>query len=100
MPINEADRHVLALAVHVAAPTIVTENLRDFPVHLLEPFDIEAISTDTFVLAQVDLHQDGILASIDAMAARRRRSPSTRGEIIDALELRLPAAMAALRRGL
>ena len=98
MPVNEKDRHVLALAVHVGAPTIVTENLRDFPGQLLEPFGIEAISTDAFVLAQVDLHPTGVLASIDAMALRRQRSPRTRVEIIDALERRLPTAMGVLRR--
>ena len=31
MPVNGKDRHVLALAVHVGAPTIVTRNLRDVP---------------------------------------------------------------------
>jgi hypothetical protein len=65
---------------------------------LLEPFGIEAISPDAFVLAQVDLHPAGVLASIDAMALRRQRSPRTRVEIIDALERRLPTAMGALHR--
>lgn len=98
MPVNEKDRHVLALAVHVGAPTIVTENLRDFPTQLLEPVGIEAVSTDAFVLAQVDLHPAGVLTAINAMAARRRRTPKTRAEIIDALERRLPHSMGALRR--
>lgn len=31
MPVNEKDRHVLALAVYVGTPTIVTDNLADFP---------------------------------------------------------------------
>jgi hypothetical protein len=69
MPINEKDRHILALAVHVGAPTIVTENLRDFPPDLLDPFGVEAISPGEFALAQVDLHPQAALASIDAMAA-------------------------------
>lgn len=98
MPVNEKDRHVLALAVHVGAPTIVTENLRDFPTQMLEPFGVEAIGTDAFVLAQVDLHPAGVLASIDAIAARRRRAPKTRAEIIDSLDRPLPTSMAALRR--
>src|ERR1700709_1947091 len=56
MPVNEKDRHVLALAVHVRAGSLVTENLRDFPVQALEPFGIEAVSADSFALAQVGLH--------------------------------------------
>lgn len=99
MPVNEKDRHVLALAVHVGAPMIVTENVRDFPAELLEPFGVEAVRADDFALAQVDLHQDGVRASIAAMAARRRRAPKTPEEIVDVLARYLPTAMAALRLG-
>lgn len=97
MPVNAKDRHVLALAVHVGAPTIVTDNVRDFPQDLLEPYGIEAVTADAFSLAQVDLHREGVLAAIGAMAARRRRSPKTPDAIIDALARYLPSAMAALR---
>lgn len=98
MPINAKDRHVLALAVHVAAPTIVTDNLRDFPAEALEPFGIEAVSADAFALAQVDLHPEAVLACLDAIAARRRRSPRTRAELIASLGRLLPRAMAELGR--
>ncbi len=54
MPVNEKDRHVLALAVHVGAPTIVTDNTCDFPAELLDPFGVEALTADAFTLAQVD----------------------------------------------
>jgi len=37
VPITEHDRHVLALAVHVEADTIVTFSLRDFPAGACEP---------------------------------------------------------------
>ena len=97
MPVNEKDRHVLALAVHVGAPTIITANLRDFPPDLLDPYGIEAISPDEFALAQVDLHAEAVLASIDAMASRRRQFPKTRDDIIDRLHPELPQAMTALR---
>jgi hypothetical protein len=96
MPVNNKDRHVLALGVHVGAPTIVTENLRDFPPDLCEPFGIEAIDADTFTLAQVHLYRDGVIDSIDAMAQRRVRAPKTRADIIDRLGRHLPLAMAAL----
>lgn len=99
MPVNEKDRHVLALAVHAGAPTIVTENTRDFPAELLEPFGVAAVSADAFALSQVDLHPDGVRASITAMATRRRRPPKTSDEIVEALARYLPSAIAALRRG-
>jgi hypothetical protein len=97
MPINEKDRHVLALAVHVGAPTIVTDNVRDFPQELLDPYGIEAVTADAFALAQVDLHRDGVLAAVEAIAARRRRPPKTPDAIVDALARYLPEAMAVLR---
>jgi hypothetical protein len=97
MPLNDKDKHVLALAVHVGAPTIVTDNLRDFPPDLLAPYGVEAISSDAFALAQIDLHPAEVLASVDAIAARRLRSPRTRAEIIDSLSRILPQAMDALR---
>lgn len=97
MPINEKDRHVLALAVHVGAPTIVTDNVRDFPHELLEPYGIEAVTADAFALAQVDLHREGVIGAVEAIAARRRRPPKTPDTIVDALARYLPEAMAALR---
>lgn len=96
MPVNEKDRHVLALAVHIGAPTIDTDNLRDFPKELCEPFDIEAVTADGLTLAQVHLRRDEVLTSIDSMAARRRRPPRTRREIVARLGRYLPTAMAAL----
>lgn len=96
MPANESDRHVLALAVHVEASVIVTENLRDFPRELVQPFAVEAIDADTFVLKHVERDPTAVLAAIDAMAARRRRYPKTRQDIVEVLRRRLPLAMVAL----
>lgn len=42
------DRHVLAVAIHIGASCIVTNNLNDFPHTALSPFRIEAVSPDTF----------------------------------------------------
>lgn len=46
MPVNDKDRHVLALAGYVSAPTIVTNNLKDFPPAQCEPHGVEAVSVD------------------------------------------------------
>lgn len=98
MPVNAKDRHVLALAVHVGAPTIATDNVRDFPPGLVDPLGVEAVTADVFALAQVDLHREDVLASIGVMAARRRRQPKSPNDIIDSLTQYLPNAMDALRR--
>lgn len=59
-------------------------------------YGIEAVSPDEFTLAQIRLHPHSVLDSIDAMAARRRRSPKTRHEIIARLQYQLPHAMTAI----
>lgn len=96
MPVNEKDRHVLALAVHVGASVIVTENLRDFPPSLLRQHEVEAVDVDSFVLDQVERDPAGMLGAIDAMGARRRRHPKTRHDILAALSVLLPRAAAEL----
>lgn len=96
MPVNEKGRHVLALAVHVEVPVIVTENLRDFPPGPLSDRGVKAIDVDTFVLGHAERDPTEVLGAIDAMAARRRRHPKTRHDIIDVLRSQLPRAMAAV----
>jgi hypothetical protein len=96
MPVNEKDRHVLALAVHVGAGSVVTDNLRDFPAPMLEPFGVKAVSADSFALAQVGLHPERVYDAIKAISARRRRQPRTPEEIMAALARHLPRAMEAL----
>lgn len=96
MPVNEKDRHVLALAVHIEAPVIVTENLRDFPPGPLSDRGVKAIDVDTFVLGHAERDPTGVLGTIDAMAVRRQRHPKTRHDIIDVLRSQLPRAMAAV----
>lgn len=96
MPVNEKDRHVFALAVHVEAPRIVTENLRDFPAEHLERFDVDAVSVDAFVLDHIERDPAAVVGAIDAMAARRRRHPKTPEDIIEVLRRQLAQSMATL----
>jgi len=52
---QQKDRHVLAAAIRADADLIVTTNLKDFPVSALEPYGIEAVHPDEFLLDQLDL---------------------------------------------
>lgn len=49
------DRHVLAAAIRANAQAIVTFNLRDFPDHILERYDVEPKHPDEFVLDSIDI---------------------------------------------
>ena len=46
------DAHVLAAAIAGHADCIITFNLRDFPEPALEPFGIEVIHPDRFIVSQ------------------------------------------------
>lgn len=64
------DRHVLAAAIKTQAQTIVTENLRDFPVSALDPFGIEARSADDFIADTIALDIGRAVPAIRAMRER------------------------------
>jgi hypothetical protein len=46
---DKDDRHVLAAAIRCGAQTIVTANVKDFPVTALRRLGIEALTPDDFV---------------------------------------------------
>ncbi len=52
---DKDDRHVLAAAIRCGADSIVTFNIKDFPKSSLEPYGIEALHLDEFVLSQMGL---------------------------------------------
>ena len=62
------DRHVLAAAIRGRADVIVTANVRDFPPHILKPFEIEAQHPDEFIL-----HLLSLARGVVVEAARRHR---------------------------
>ena len=97
MPVNEKDRHVLTLAVHVTAPIIVTNNLKNFPPAACDPLGIEAMSADTFLALQFDLDRQLVIDPFHEIAARRHRAPRTVIEILDRLEASLPTTAGVVR---
>ncbi|MEO6629272.1 MAG: PIN domain-containing protein [Aquihabitans sp.] len=80
------DRHVLAAAVRADAGAIVTFNIADFPDHSVEPFEIEVIHPDTFLLDLLDLPPGTVIEELTRQAVANRRAPKTLPQILDALE--------------
>ncbi|WP_306110872.1 MULTISPECIES: PIN domain-containing protein [unclassified Roseovarius] len=67
---DDGDNHVLAAAIKARAAQIVTDNLRDFPSELLEPYEIEAISADHFFSNTISLSET---AAVYRLRLMRRR---------------------------
>lgn len=80
------DTHVLAAAVAGHADCIVTTNLRHFPAGALQPYGIEAIHPDDFLVAQLDLDEFTALAAFRDMRSRKKNPPHDPEEFAQALE--------------
>lgn len=61
---HEKDRHVLAAAVKTGAQTIVTLNLRDFPLESLSPWHVQPQSPDAFLIDQYYLDSEVVMTKI------------------------------------
>lgn len=92
------DRHVLAATIRAGAQVIVTENIRDFPPAVLDRYNVEAQSPDTFVLHLIDLSPSTVAGVVQSQAAALRSPPMTTIEVLDRLARSgLPRSVAALR---
>jgi predicted nucleic acid-binding protein len=81
------DRHVVALAIHAHADTIVTDNLRDFPMEALSPHKLTVLSSDDFLVHQYHLDPQIMLEKLDRQAAGIRKQ---RGDILLLLQSSAP----------
>lgn len=94
------DRHVLAAAIKSRAQLIVTNNLKDFPQETLTAWNVEAVSADDFVLAQIDLDRQRVFAAVQQIADSWRKPPGAASDVLDRLERDgLVESAAALRAG-
>lgn len=95
---DQDDRHVLAAAIAGHADCIVTANLKHFPATALDPFGLEAIDPDTFIINQWDLDPVNAISAFKRMRERRRKPESTPADFAEALEIAgLPATAQRLR---
>ena len=92
------DAHVVALAIHAGANAIVTFNLKDFPAEVVDPFDVEVIHPDDFLVAQFDL-SEAVVVSAAAACRRRSKKPAySADDFLDHIERAgLPKFAARLR---
>ena len=66
------DAHVIAAAVKTRASVVVTENLRDFPVEVLKPLDLEAKTADHIIADTIDLDAGRAVPALRQMRLRFR----------------------------
>ncbi|TFB51062.1 PIN domain-containing protein [Cryobacterium tagatosivorans] len=83
------DEHVLAAAVLANAGAIITENWKDFPLHLVPP-PIQILSAREFARDTVALSPSSALGAVRTLAVRSGRygPKRTEDEILDILEHR------------
>ncbi|GAA1378815.1 PIN domain-containing protein [Luteococcus sanguinis] len=95
---HPGDRHVLAACVVSPAQTLVTFNIKDFPSTSVQPYDVEVVHPDAFLLDQLDLHPDEVQQAVAVMLKRNQRPPQDTVALADLLELcGTPRFAAALR---
>ena len=100
MPINEKDRHVLAAAVASYSEIIVTQNLKDFPPHLLKPLQVEALSADGFLVHQFSLYDEIMIDIIQQHVYESRRPHLTMQQALENLTIHAPKFVYLLKREL
>lgn len=80
------DRHVLAAAIHAKTEIIVTWNLKDFPAHVLEPFGIEALNPDDFLLSIWPTQRAQILDGLKTQRASLKNPPQSPAQFLESLQ--------------
>lgn len=78
---DPGDRHVLAAALKTQAATVVTDNLKDFPAHVLGSLNIEARSADDFIADIIALDTGRAVAVIRRMR-ERLKNPEKTAEVL------------------
>lgn len=79
------DRHVLAACVRSPANALVTYNLKDFPGHSVELYEIEVLHPDQFLLDQLDVNPVSSREAIGSMLRSIRMPPQDFASLAAAL---------------
>lgn len=95
------DRHVLAAAIVGGADTILTFNLRDFPLAICQQYGVRAAHPDGFLTALLAAEEEAVAAAIRQVRLRLRNPPKTAAEFVSRLaKHNVPGFAAALQHRL
>lgn len=79
------DRHVLAAAIRCEAHTIVTDNLKDFPVNILSKYNIFPLSSDQFLCKLLEVDPDTIIRVLGEQSVNLVNPSIELDELLDSL---------------
>lgn len=79
------DRHVLAAALEAQAQVIVTYNLRDFPADTLQPYGLEALHPDEFILRTIALDPLVVRETVETHQQALKNPPKTPAQYLETL---------------
>ena len=85
MTCDEKDRHVLAAAVRGGVDQIVTADIDDFPGEAVDPYGIEVVPPDEFLLNVLHVCPNETLEVVREQAAALRRPPLTVNDVLATL---------------
>ncbi len=79
------DRHILAAAIKGQADIILTMNLKDFPDHILNEYDIEAQHPDIFIADLIDIYPMKVATAAETCRKRLKNPPKSINEYLEIL---------------
>ena len=94
------DRHVLAAAVRADAAVIVTANLKDFPATALDPYDLNAVHPDDFLLDQLDLYPTQTLRCVREQIVAHRNPAISTDQFLSTFKKTVPRFTSTIREPL
>lgn len=91
------DRHVLAAAVASNSQAVVTLNLKHFPLTACDPFQIEPLHPDVFLLDLYSLDAQEVYEALQRQVNALTRPPVTLDQLLDLLATTVPSFTQAIR---
>ena len=83
---DENDRHILAAAITAKAEFILTFNLKDFPMDVLQTYGIKAVPPDKLLSELFELNKDNFCLAFERQLKSLKNPPKTAEELLEILE--------------